>query len=219
MEDSKQLRSNRMVLLLIAGIPVTMILAATWLWYFVAQGNIDLVGVLGTANQGTLVQPPRQIADVETRYQDGSKFQYSDAGPKWTLVIPSSGATCDVACEQLLYVTRQIHVAMGKSFGRIGRMYLSEATIATTTLSVTKLTDGSSLAPSFAELLARDHRGLQPVVLPAGGYIGLFGEHARDPSTWYLVDPAGWIMMSYNSEIHYKDVISDLKFLVKNSSG
>jgi hypothetical protein len=43
-------------------------------------------------------------------------------------------------------------------------------------------------------------------------------EHQADASIWYLVDPAGWIMMSYNGEVHYKDVISDLKFLLKNSS-
>ena len=42
---------------LIAGIPLTMILAATWLWYFVVRGDLDLVCALGTANQGTLVQP------------------------------------------------------------------------------------------------------------------------------------------------------------------
>jgi hypothetical protein len=37
MEQVDQIRKNRMMLLLIAGIPVTMILAASWLWYFVAR--------------------------------------------------------------------------------------------------------------------------------------------------------------------------------------
>ena len=32
-------------------------------------------------------------------------------------------------------------------------------------------------------------------------------------------DPAGWIMMAYNSGDSYKDVIADLKFLLKNSRG
>ncbi|MFT4825767.1 MAG: hypothetical protein ACI9J0_003701, partial [Cryomorphaceae bacterium] len=31
--------------------------------------------------------------------------------------------------------------------------------------------------------------------------------------------PAGWIMMSYDGKVGYKGVISDLKFLLKNSSG
>ena len=46
----------------------------------------------------------------------------------------------------------------------------------------------------------------------------LFEEYRVDRSTWYLVDPAGWIMMSYNGEVSYKDVMADLKFLLKNSS-
>ena len=42
--------------------------------------------------------------------------------------------------------------------------------------------------------------------------------HVAD-SAWYLVDPSGWVMMRYASEVNYKDVIGDLKFLLKNSGG
>ena len=55
MEDVNQTTRNRMVLLLIGGIPVILVLVATWLWYFVAHGDLDLVGMLGTANRGSLV--------------------------------------------------------------------------------------------------------------------------------------------------------------------
>ena len=67
MENTDNRTNNRMVLLLIAGIPVTMILGATWLWYFVVRGDLDLVGTLGTANRGALVQPPRQIDEADVR--------------------------------------------------------------------------------------------------------------------------------------------------------
>ena len=53
MQDDNQIRNNRLVLLTIIGIPVMMILTGTWLWYFVINGKLDLVGALGTANQGT----------------------------------------------------------------------------------------------------------------------------------------------------------------------
>ena len=55
MTDNNPTTNNRMVLLLISGIPLIMILAATWLWYFVARGDLDLVGMMGTANRGALV--------------------------------------------------------------------------------------------------------------------------------------------------------------------
>ena len=38
-------------------------------------------------------------------------------------------------------------------------------------------------------------------------------------NAWYLVDPSGWVMMRYSADVNYKDVIGDLKFLLKNSGG
>lgn len=218
MSETQQIRNNRVVLLTIAGIPLTMILAATWLWYFVIQGDLDLVGALGTSNSGTLVQPPRQVDDFELREDTGARFKNSDFEPKWTLVIPAASDKCAASCENALYITRQIHIAIGKEFNRIRRLYLSEYSPGDITLQVAQLSDERPAPASFLDLLETEHRGLKALALPPGGYAGLFPEHREDDSTWYLMDPAGWIMMSYNSEIHYKDVISDLKFLLKNSS-
>ena len=50
-------RQARRVLLLIAGIPVGMMLAATALWWAVQQGYVDILGSVGTANHGELVDP------------------------------------------------------------------------------------------------------------------------------------------------------------------
>ena len=72
---------------------------------------------------------------------------------------------------------------------------------------------------SFAGYLEEEHRGLEVFTLQAPDYRALFPEHEADESTWYLVDPGGWVMMSYNGEVSYKDVITDLKFLLKNSGG
>lgn len=216
--DANQTRNNRLVLLTIAGIPLTMILAATWLWYFVINGDLDLVGALGTANRGELVQPPRQLDDIALAEQTGAAIRYADLPRKWMLVVPNPGETCDTHCEQLLYLTRQIHIAMGKELGRIGRLYLSEQRVAETALAVATLSDGRPSPDAFDAFLADEHRGLRALTLAPGGYDALFGEQRKDRSTWYLADPAGWVMMSYNSDIGYKDVISDLKFLLKNSS-
>lgn len=218
MEDMNQINKNRMVLLLIAGIPVTVILVATWLWYFVVNGEMDLVGMLGTANRGTLVQPPRQLDEHELQDAAGSPFKYADLEPRWTMLVPGVGARCDEPCEQSLYVTRQIHVAMGKDFKRIQRMYISESSVENTELMVPQLSDNRPAPREFAQYLANEHQGLKTLTLEDGDYELLFAEHGADPSTWYLVDPRGWIMMSYNAEVPYKDVIADLKFLLKNSS-
>ncbi len=218
MSDEKQTRNNRLVLLTIAGIPLTMILAATWLWYFVINGDLDLVGALGTANQGTLIQPPRQLDDVGLREDTGAVIKYADLPRKWTLAVANRGPACDAACERNLYLTRQIHMAMGKEFNRIDRLYLSESAPGDSRLAVTEMSDQRPAAADFSEFLATEHRGLLALTLAPGSYASLFPEQLADDSTWFLIDPAGWVMMSYNGDIHYKDVISDLKFLLKNSS-
>jgi hypothetical protein len=218
MSEETQIRNNRLILLTIIGVPMMMILAATWLWYFVVNGDLDLVGSLGTANQGHLIQPPRQLDAVALAEDTGAAVKYADLPRKWTLVIANGGPDCDQACESTLYMTRQIHVAMGKEFNRIGRLYLSEIPVANTPLVVEQMSDQRPAPASLRELLATEHRGLKALTLASGAYASLFPEQQQDATTWYLVDPLGWVMMSYNSEIHYKDVISDLKFLLKNSS-
>jgi hypothetical protein len=209
--------NNRMVLLLVAGIPVTMILGATWLWFFVVRGDLDLVGSLGTANRGTLVQPPRQMDEATLLAPDGNAFVYANAEPRWTMVVPAVGGRCDSICENNLYLTRQIHVALGKDFNRLRRVYASETGPSDTVLTAQELSDKHPAPASFEEFLAQEHQGLQSLVLAPGGFDQLFAEAAVDSSTWYLVDPAGWVMMSYNRDLTYKDVITDLKFLLKNS--
>lgn len=210
--------NNRLVLLLIAGIPLTMILAASWLWYFVAEGELDLVGTLGTANRGELLSPPRQIDDV-TLFSGELPTKYADLDePKWTFVVPWSGPTCDETCENTLYTTRQIHVAIGKDFNRIRRMYVSDTALGQTRLNPSAANDDRPTPRSFVEYIDAEHRGLRHLRIAGGALPSLFAEWQQDPTTWYLVDPRGWIMMSYNKDIPYKDVISDLKFLLKNSS-
>ena len=212
--------SSRMVLLLIGGIPVTMILVSTWLWYFVARGDLDLVGVLGTANGGALVQPPRQIDDYALYDASGRRLRYTDLEPRWTMVIPGRGARCGEDCERSLYETRQIHIALGRDFNRLRRFYVSVEDPGATRLAVETLSDGQPApAGGFADYLAREHGSLEVLTLPASDYDVLFPEHGVDESTWYLIDPAGWVMMSYNRTVSYKDVISDLKFLLKNTGG
>ena len=74
--------SGRLVLLLIAGIPVTIILASSWLWYFVVQGDLDLVGRLGTSNAGQLLQPPRQALEANWQSAGGAEFSLAEE-PRW----------------------------------------------------------------------------------------------------------------------------------------
>jgi hypothetical protein len=218
MNGNNQTTSGRLVLLTIIGLPITMILAGTWLWWFVVKGDLDLVGVLGTANNGTLVQPPRQLQDFPLAAGD-ELYEHDAQEPKWTFLVPVSASGCDAACEQSLYVTRQIHVAIGRDFKRIRRYLVSDAPASAIPMQLDRLSDGAPAPAELSSYLAEEHDALLPLQLPSSTLPDLAPEFSADASSWYLVDPAGWIMMSYNNQVHYKDVISDLKFLLKNSGG
>lgn len=196
--------NNRSILLMIAGIPVMVLLASTWLWYYVSSGQLDLVSILGTANQGTLVQPPREISTLRLRDSSGAQLTLPAAeDPKWTLLIPAL-AGCDEPCRQLVYYTRQIRTAMGKYTHRIDRVLL-----------------GMDAVPDLDEALLAEHPGLKVVYTPAPDWTRLMQGAARaeDRPAYYLVDPAGWVMMYYLAADDGKDVMADLKFLIKNSEG
>lgn len=212
-----QTKSNRLILLSIIGIPITVVLAASWLWFFVARGDIDLIAILGTSNHGSLVKPPRALDEGGLRDSGGTDFVYADLAPQWTLLIPGS-SSCGTDCEGVLYLTRQIHLAMGKESKRIRRFYVSDTTAAATSLDVEGLSDKRPAPDTFQGYLDNEQRGLRAFVVPAQSFSGLFFEYTQDSSTWYLVDPAGWIMMSYNNGTSYKDVMADLKFLLKYST-
>ena len=230
-------RGGRAILLLIAGLPVTMILAATWLWYFVERGDIDIVGALGTANSGEILSNPANIRSRSFTASDGSETSLAALEPKWTFMVVNSGEICDATCSELLYLTRQIRIAIGRDFHRIQRVMMVDLPadsirIPTSTGAesaqerieggaVTEAIDNASTIAAAGEtplLDAIESEHPDVSVWQAGSEPVVPERHAAD-SAWYLVDPSGWVMMRYSSEVNYKDVIGDLKFLLKNSGG
>ena len=228
---------GRAILLLIAGLPVTMILAATWLWYFVERGDIDIVGALGTANSGEILSNPVNIRSRSFTASDGSETSLDALERKWTFMVVNSGEICDATCSELLYLTRQIRIAIGRDFHRIQRVMMVDLPADTIRIqtstgaesaqerieggAVTEAIDNASTIAAAGEtplLDAIESEHPDVSVWQAGSEPVVPERHAAD-SAWYLVDPSGWVMMRYSSEVNYKDVIGDLKFLLKNSGG
>ena len=223
MTETNNRTGGRAILLLIAGLPVTMILASTWLWYFVERGDIDIIGALGTANSGELLPEPLNIRALEFEAADGSQASLATSEePKWTLMLVNDGPSCDADCNELLYLTRQIRIAIGRDYQRTQRLLVVDTPIETIQSSgeagagESGSNSESILAGALLPQLEREHVDLKvwrrngQAVVPDGQLM---------PNSWYLVDPSGWVMMRYSTEVNYKDVIGDLKFLLKNSGG
>ncbi len=211
MSESVNRNNGRIILLLIAGLPVTMILAASWLWFFVERGDIDLIRAIGTANSGELIADPINISETKFLTSDGSSIAFGDIEPKWTFLLVNNGDRCDSSCEEALYLTRQIHIAIGKDFHRIQRVFVSDTVAGETAL----VGDGSNLAGR----LEAEHGRLTALTTDQETLASMTPSGTMNEPAWYLVDPAGWVMMKYPNDLNYKSVITDLKFLLKNSGG
>ena len=185
--DVVKRQQGRRVLLLIAGIPLSIMLAATLLWWAVAEGQFDIVGAMGTANHGELIVPPKSLSQRTFSDDGAADLLWEDLPVKWHFLILHRGGVCEAICQEKLYQTRQIHIALGKEFNRVGRVVLTE------------------------------HAGVTALTLPAAEIEQLMPSTLGDGGHWYVVDPAGWIMMQVANDLYYKDVISDLRFLLKNS--
>ena len=188
-------------LYLIVGMLIAVVVTSTALYWAATSGRVNLPALLGTKNNGDLIQPPRQIVELPLRTASGGEFDFAAQKPHWTLLIPV-GATCDDACANTLYLTRQIRTSLGKYMGRVQRYLVSKS--------------GAPDA-AFTKLLEQ-HPGVVSLQLDATAFDQLFAgfEPLRD-NRYFVVDPAGWMMMSYSAAHDGKAVIADLKFLLSNS--
>jgi hypothetical protein len=199
-----QRRRARVVLILIAGIPLSMMLGATALWWAVEQGLVDVLGSVGTANHGQLIDPPRSVSGVVFQHEGVAETLWQDLPAKWRLLVVQRGDVCDA-------------IALGKNFNRVGRVVLSDT--APTAVTVTPEAEWGSPATSLSDWLTQEHVGMTALTVPSDRLSALTPEVLASPAQWYVVDPAGWIMMRVSDELYYKDVISDLRFLLKHSGG
>lgn len=193
---------GRMILLLIGGVPLMVAAVSTWLWIYVVKGDIDLVGMLGTHNHGTLIQPPAQIDDFILATPEGARFKYADrSNPQWTFVTVI-GDSCDEACKESLYIARQAHIALGKEARRIHRYAMG--------------TNPQVLA-DMAETLYRDYKGVEPVLIEPAlrDALSQYGEAGKAHGSIYVIDPHGWIMMVYGAHHTGRHILEDMKFLLK----
>jgi cytochrome oxidase Cu insertion factor (SCO1/SenC/PrrC family) len=183
-------------------LPALVILLASGLWWLVERGHIDLLGMLGSSNKGTLVSPVRDMREVSLFDQAGQTVDYFNQDPHWTLLIPGSGH-CAEGCRETLWLTRQLHTALGRRARHLQRIYL---------------VDRLPLDGDTADYLGSEHPGLQVLHASAADSERLLGGTetlAGPPPAFYLVDKRGFLMMYYTAENSGRDVIADLKFLMK----
>ncbi|WP_336367788.1 hypothetical protein [Marinobacter sp. C2H3] len=158
----------------------------------------------GQTNRGELIQPPLPVAGLALQTADGEplghRFGPAVGEPQWLLLVVAG--RCGADCEQLLYLTRQVNIALGKNANRVSRAAL-----------LAEVSD--DLAGRWSEAYGRTERlSVMPGQTPAwpDGLVP-----ASAPGV-LLVDPHGNLVMRYGPSHTGKDILTDLKHLLKLSN-
>lgn len=185
---------GRPQMLLIAAVFLGPLLAAAWMYYGESFVPVH------TTNSGALLQPIVNLpAELPT-----SPVHAQSAG-QWLMLYVNEG-NCGDACELELIRLRQMRLMLGKEMDRVGRVFLHGDFLHADGAPDTVL-DGERRAGlktmtdiGLASLLERK----RPESLLPGGV--------------YLIDPLGNLVMYFPPDLDPKDVVRDIKHLLKLSN-
>ena len=180
---------GRLQLTLIALVFFGPLILAAWL-YFSGEG----LRPEGRTNHGALLEP---IVNLGELLPDSPLHAHNDS--HW-LLIYSTDAACDEACELALYTLRQSRLMLGKEMERLRRVFLHGESAPDTVL----------LAEQHAGLITLRDSGLsdllenkKPASLSAGGF--------------YLVDPLGNLVMYFRPDLDPSEMVEDIERLLEHS--
>jgi hypothetical protein len=191
MEDPRS--RGRRQLLIVAAVFLLPVIGAFALYYG------KLWRPAGSASKGELIDPARPLAIAGLRHADGTPVDGRVFLDKWTLLYMGDGA-CDADCRTALVFARQSRLALNNEMTRVQRIFLATGHCCDTgyfTAEHPGLIVLDASAPDAARLLAQ---------FP--------GERAR---SLFIVDPLGNLMMRHDASHTTKDLLSDLKKLLKLS--
>jgi len=189
MEDSR--RRGRRTLLLLAAIFLLPVAASFALYY----GRIWRPA--GSSSKGELITPARPLDVAGLRNPDGSAASPGALKDKWSLIYIGDGA-CDAACRSALVFGRQTRLALNNEMSRVQRVFLAT---------------GNCCANDY---FAKEQPGL--VALDASAAQRLLAQFPADRGhSLYIVDPLGNLMMRHDATHTSKDLLDDLKKLLRLS--
>ncbi len=187
-------RLKMLLVLLVCASPVI----ASYFTYFVIRPE-------GRTNYGELILPPRELpATLPLATLDGAPVASASLRGQWLLVVVLDTA-CDAACEQRLFMQRQLREMLGRDRDRLDKIVL----VAGDGALKPELRAALEAAPP-ATLLRAPRAALAGWLAPQAG-------HALDAHL-YVVDPMGMWMMRMPAVAEPQRVMRDLRKLLRASS-
>lgn len=192
-----QVRRGRRTALLLFAIGFGPMILATIMFY------TGWLNPAGYSNNGVLIQPPVPVSQLHLQDANGQpladRFGPELENADWMLMVVAG--ECGADCETLLYLARQVNIALGKNANRVDRAaYLG------------------SMAGGLAERWQKEYGSMERLKsLGSRQPVWPEGISPDQQPRILLVDPFGNIMMHYGTEHTGNDLLKDLKHLLKLS--
>jgi hypothetical protein len=156
-----------------------------------------------SVDEGELFDPIVPVASLNLETRTGeplaARFEPGVADPQWLMLVVAN--TCTESCERLMYLARQVNIALGKNAPNVSRAaYLG--------------TVPADLERRWAQEYQRMER-LQAAAGTTPSWPAAI--NPAEASRILLVDPYGNVMMHYGEEHTGKQILKDLKHLLKLS--
>jgi hypothetical protein len=195
--DERRTRSGRIKMLILLLVCLAPVIASYVTYYFIRPTG-------PTRNHADLIQPARDLPQVQARDLQGAAVPLSSLKGQW-LIVAVAGGACDEACQKNLYFQRQLREMQGKDKERIDRVWLvsDDAPVP------------AALQPALAQatVLRVAPEVLQAWLAPANG------QQLQDHL--YLIDPMGNWMMRFPAHMDIdkaSKVKRDLERLMRASN-
>lgn len=191
---------GRLTFILIIGIVIVPMVLASFMYF-----NNVLVPSSRT-NKGALILPPLELDRFSMINSEQQKVTAKDLDEKWALIVVGEGP-CEDACQTALYHARQVNVALGKEAHRVIRYYLEM---------------GEVIDPQMAQLVKAEYPRLNLAHADKFSFKRYLDQRvdsttAFEQSYIFVADPMGNVMLYYTPENSGKDILEDLKRMLKVS--
>ncbi len=156
-----------------------------------------------SSNNGELIQPPAPLAEMHLQGANGNpltdRFGPDIPDAEWMMMVVSG--SCGANCEELLYLTRQVNIALGKNANRVNRSAWL-----------------GSVPEDLAARWNEEYRSMERLSISQGATpVWPAAIKPDQQPRILLVDPFGNVIMHYGTEHSGKDMLEDLKQLLKLS--
>lgn len=191
--DAASTRAGRwkMVLLfLVCAAPVI----ASYFTYYVIRPE-------GRHNYGELIDPQRPMPDIRGTNAQGDVVSLLALKDQWLLISVADSA-CNEACQQHLYLQRQLRETLGREKDRLDWVWLRTGSA--------EVNESLSVATAAAVVVLVDTEALSAWLVPEEG--------RRIEDHLYVVDPLGNWMMRFPADLDPKRAKRDLDRLLRASS-